>query len=440
MSDASLTAPPTAKSAGEAAPAPSTPAQTDFDETFYLNRYPDVAAAVKRRGWKSGWHHYVGPGRREGRQARILGFDEAFYVRSYPQVAEEIAAGSATNPVDHYTRFGKARGYLPNATAARPENPSASKSRFGGLWPDLPDALDRVEGKLETGLITETQADLLKFWIRHGYVILEAAVPDRIVDAARVDLDRAYSGRLPNQHFECEEVIGSRAPAPWREEMNACPTKALDIHFHSAAIRDAIFAGPITDFLALIFESRALASQSLGFWRGSAQSGHQDSAYVAYSMSRSFAASWIALEDVAEGAGELFYLDGSHVLDDYLYGDQFKTIYDYRRANEGRFPTAEVGRFVESLRFRAEQKGMHKRTFPARKGDALIWHADLVHGGSPISNRLTRKSVVTHYCPRRLAPLYFENGRAALFEHGKDRFSTIIYSNMNPGQFRQSDQ
>jgi len=46
--------------------------------------------------------------------------------------------------------------------------------------------------------------------------------------------------------------------------------------------------------------------------------------------------------------------------------------------------------------------------FLARKGDALIWAADLAHGGSPITDpRLTRRSLVTHYTPESTAPAYF---------------------------------
>jgi ectoine hydroxylase-related dioxygenase (phytanoyl-CoA dioxygenase family) len=44
------------------------------------------------------------------------------------------------------------------------------------------------------------------------------------------------------------------------------------------------------------------------------------------------------------------------------------------------------------------QKGYTKKEFLAKKGDVLIWHANLVHGGAPILNKsLTRKSMVVHY-------------------------------------------
>ena len=47
------------------------------------------------------------------------------------------------------------------------------RSPFGGLWPDLPNAADIIEGKLEIGQITERQAEKLTFWRNNGYVILE---------------------------------------------------------------------------------------------------------------------------------------------------------------------------------------------------------------------------------------------------------------------------
>ncbi|HTW25983.1 MAG TPA: phytanoyl-CoA dioxygenase family protein [Acetobacteraceae bacterium] len=419
-------------------PSPSITEQGQFDEEFYLTRYPDVARGVAAKHFKSGWHHYNAAGRREGREARMIGFDPVHYLRSYPQATEEIAAGLATDAADHYRRFGKARAFLPNPDAERPGNPAAPPSRFGGLWPDLPNAHDIIAGKLEIGQITEAQAELLRFWIAHGYVILQNAIPPEILGPARDALERAHSGQMPRQLFECGAVVGSRETVKWRPEINDHPAKALDIHFLSRAIRNAIFADAISDFMALVFESRALASQTLGFWRGSAQTGHQDTAYVAYSIPRNFVASWIALEDVTLGAGELFYHERSHTLEDWLYGGEFKTIHDWRRMNDGKFPSSEVNAFVDSLRKRTTQQGMEKKVFAAKAGDVLIWHADLVHGGNPVSRDITRKSVVTHYCPSRLVPLYFENRAVKLYDHGPHRFASGVYLHSEPGEVEES--
>ena len=142
-----------------------------------------------------------------------------------------------------------------------------------------------------------------------------------------------------------------------------------------------MFADAVAEFLGLIFEAKTFASQTLGFLRGSAQEGHQDSAYVPYTIPRQFAATWAALEDVTIGAGELFYYPGSHRFDDFIYKDHYKSVHEAHRMT-GESPAREqIERHVHSLEERAAQRGIPKMPFAAKKGDVLVWHADLVHGG-----------------------------------------------------------
>ena len=403
-----------------------TPIHTDrdqFDETAYLRLYPDIAKAVAEGREASGWQHYNRHGRKEGRKINDL--DENFYLRAYPSAEQEIAAGLADTPLAHYLKFGRARGYLSNAKAPRPADAAAMPSHFGGLWPDLPNAADLVAGKLEIGQITERQAEKLNFWMNNGYVILENAIPSALADKAALDLDRAYAGGFPELKFECHAIAPDHIH--WRPEINPQPAKALDIHHFSPAVRDQMFADAIAEFLGLIFESKALASQTLGFLRGSAQEGHQDSAYVVYTIPRQFAATWTALEDVTIGAGELFYYPGSHRFEDFLYRDHYKSVYDAYRMS-GEVPRAQIDHHIRSLEERAAQRGIPKMPFAAKKGDVLVWHADLVHGGNPVSRVSTRKSIVTHYCPKHLAPLFCEHVHTRLWDYGGHRYTTRHYS------------
>jgi hypothetical protein len=87
----------------------------------------------------------------------------------------------------------------------------------------------------------------------------------------------------------------------------------------------------------------------------------------------------------------------------------------------------ELRAHVSSLEETARSLGLSKSLFAARAGDALIWHSDLVHGGNPVSDRATRKSLVTHYCPRYAAPLFCENTRTTLFEHDGHFYTTSYY-------------
>ena len=405
-----------------------------FDEDYYLKRHPDVAAAVKDGRVRDGWSHYVRSGRRENRDARLGDFNPAFYTKAYTRACEEVAAGMAEGMLDHYTRFGRARGYLPDPEAPRPDYPDAIPSRFGGLWFDAANGEDLIAGKEEIGLITEDQARLLRKFRRDGFVVLPGALSPKLCDRATEVLDRAYSGKLEGQLFECARLFGDFTPNPWRPEVNAANGKALAVHYLSGAVRDLIFAPAISEFLKLAFESFALASQTLGFLRGSGQEGHQDTAYVNYTRPRNFVASWAALEDVTVGAGELFYYVGSHKIDDFLFGGKYKVMYDCMRANGGKLPPGEAAEFVRSLERRAQEGDLPKEVFAAKKGDVLFWHADLVHGGNPVSADITRKSIVTHYCPIRLAPLYFESGRRKVYRHREHYYTSRLYSDREPGE------
>jgi phytanoyl-CoA hydroxylase len=399
-----------------------------FDGVGYLQLYPDIAQAVGDGRTASAWDHYDRFGRYEGRIP--TGFDPGFYGRSYQLAVEEIAAGHAATPLEHYRLFGRARGYLPYAKAPRPPNAAALASPFGGLWPDQADAADIIRGRWEIGQLTERQASLLQSWVRNGYVILRHSISPELIDRAAADLDRAYSGGFPDLRFECLDV--DRGHIPWRAEINPHPAKALDIHHFSQAIRELMFAPPIAEFLGLIFQAKAFASQTLGFLRGCAQSGHQDSAYVPYTIARQFAATWIALEDVTIGAGELFYYEGSHRLEDFLYAGQFKSVSESQRMGDRANPQPEIEAHVASLEQRAQARGLKKLQFAAKRGDVLVWHADLVHGGNPVSREVTRKSIVTHYCPKHLAPLFVEHLPTRLYHHQGHVFTSSCYVNSDP--------
>ena len=225
-----------------------------------------------------------------------------------------------------------------------------------------------------------------------------------------------YDGKIEGLRFECPAVGGYR-PVPWDPAVKTSPAKALDLHWLSQPIRDLVFAGPLREFLELIFERRALASQSLTFLRGSSQGYHQDTVYVPFSLPTQFAASWVALEDVTPGGGELTYFPGSHRVPEYLYGDRFKTLWDAQRMLRRNSLREEMADYSEKLEGRSRMAGLSPKSFMAKKGDVLLWHADLAHGGLPIDVNKTRASVVTHYCPKEVASLTFERGRTAVRSH-----------------------
>jgi hypothetical protein len=412
----------------EPMPAPAEAVQVqgieEFDEFYYTNRYRDVADSIAAGTWHNGLMHYAISGRATGRVAGPK-VDEAWYESAYPKAAAEVAAGRVASFADHYHRIGRYRGYLATPQGVRMEDPGRTRSRYGGLWTDHGNVMDMVDGRLELGKLTPQEAALLWRWVTDGYVILPKAVPENLLAPALEDLERAYRGDFPDLRFD---IHGVGRLVPWAAQSQVSPSKVLDIHWYSEAIRGAIFAPAILAFLHLIFERRALASQTLGFWRGSQQDGHQDSASVGYSMPMQFAASWIALEDVREGTGELFYHVGSHRIGEYRFHNRFKGVGEARRLGFSEAQTeAKIGQHVERIAKQAQGLGLRTERFLARRGDALIWAADLVHGNGSISSSQTRKSVVTHYCPADCAPSYFERGTSTVREYGAEFYATGYY-------------
>ena len=208
-------------------------------------------------------------------------------------------------------------------------------------------------------------------------------------------------GKQATSDFACFR----RAPAHPIKIAPGLPTDRLrivDIYVQVEAARKALFSPAIVDFLSLVFERPPLLFQGLSFEKGSQQGMHQDTAYVVTSKPLELAAAWIALQDVTEGSGELMYYEGSHRLPEYRFSGEHK------HWNPDRDPPAQHDEWASLIEANAGAMELQRRTFLPKKGDVLIWSADLAHGGSLVSDsEATRKSLVGHYCPIDVEPNFF---------------------------------
>jgi len=265
------------------------------------------------------------------------------------------------------------------------------------LWPDLPDAPSLLSGRA-----CRTPKERLATWINDGYMILEGAVSPDLVDRFLGDLGDLLSRddhgvRMtywdgPNHHY------GDARP----DRLNYAEAKVLDLHARMSAAQQVIFAPAIQAALGDIFEDEAVAFQSLYFEYGSQQGAHQDTAFVYTRPAYHFVASWVALQDVTPGSGELFYYPGSQKLDDLIFSGGNKELRSGDPASDN---------YSTELEKIATDAGLVRSRFLPRKGDVLLWSADLIHGGEAILTKESRRSIVTHYCPRRAKIPYLEDER-----------------------------
>jgi hypothetical protein len=147
----------------------------------------------------------------------------------------------------------------------------------------------------------------------------------------------------------------------------------------------------IVDLLTRIYGRRAFPFQTLNFPVGTQQKVHSDSVHFSSVPERFLCGVWLALEDIDPRAGPLVYYPGSHkwpILTNEMLA---------RRV--GWAPEMEAqGAFEATWEALIAASGIEPVSFLPRKGQALIWAANLLHGGSAQTDPgLTRWSQVTHY-------------------------------------------
>src|SRR5471032_2370233 len=105
-------------------------------------------------------------------------------------------------------------------------------------------------------------------------------------------------------------------------------------------------------------------------------------------------AAWVAFEDIHPDSGPLIYYPGSHRLPYVFSKDVGITESDFKREGYGPYHSKYEPRIAELI----AEHGIQPRYFYAKKGDVLIWHANLLHGGSPRQDlTLSRKAAVIHF-------------------------------------------
>ncbi len=286
-------------------------------------------------------------------------------------------------------------------------------SRFGGLWVDRLDAEKELSRRLAKASVSPDMGRKISKFMKDGYLILSGAVDARLADQIAGVMTKAFQEGDEQLRYQgdTDELHSFNGNTPARGK------RIIEAHALRADIRDAFASPAIVEFLTAIFEEPPVLSQSLMFQMGSEQRFHRDTTFVRFDSPMRMVGCWIALEDVRPGSGELAYIVGSHKLPDFDF-------------SHGKKDGVEVGpeELDRSLRWveaESDKRSYPRERFHARKGDALIWHADLAHGGSPITDpELTRQSVVGHLSPLSVGRSMHSAVRR---QHGPIHYSSTYY-------------
>jgi hypothetical protein len=178
----------------------------------------------------------------------------------------------------------------------------------------------------------------------------------------------------------------------WRDPA-ACPLSARvqDAWKFDDDVRAIACNAAVVDMLSALYGRKAFPFQTLNFPVGTQQPAHSDHIHFCSIPERFMCGVWVAFEDIDESNGPLFYYPGSHKW------TSFQSEHLGISSRRDSFDVA-VARFTRLYEELPEKMGLPREKFLARKGQALIWAANLVHGGSThVDWTRSRWSQVTHY-------------------------------------------
>ncbi|HEX7252701.1 MAG TPA: phytanoyl-CoA dioxygenase family protein [Thermoanaerobaculia bacterium] len=259
-------------------------------------------------------------------------------------------------------------------------------------WIDRTKSGTELKRRVSAGQISAQEAELLERWNRDGFLFLPEVVTAELIDALWRDYERAWVERpICNILVEGAGVIPFADARP-RSELGHHHYRINDFHNLSEAGSLILMNPTILRLVHLILDDVPVAMQSLTFEYGSEQRCHQDFPFVKSGVLSSLVGSWVASEDVTPENGPLFYYRGSHRIPKFSF--------DGELAFDGRKPEL-IDAYEAYLDAECRERGLEKVVQQMRKGDVVLWHAALVHGGTPVLDRArTRKSFVSHYSTR----------------------------------------
>ena len=228
-------------------------------------------------------------------------------------------------------------------------------------WIDSP----FFEKLLTRSSLDDPTRDLVRAFARDGFLIVDPeiadfdAVADRII--ARCSERREYPQRVTDGWTEID------------------------------GIRQLALAPKVLSLLRLFYGREPIPMQTLNFGRGTEQNTHSDAMHFSSFPAGFMCGVWFALEDVDDDNGPLHYYPGSHrlpYLDHASIGITASDQKGYER----------YGSYEELVKLMIGELGLERRVLQLKKGQALVWAANLLHGGGPIKDPArTRHSQVNHY-------------------------------------------
>ena len=264
-------------------------------------------------------------------------------------------------------------------------------------------------------------SDFRRYYDENGYVVVRGLLPPEACDRATSSFEfevkpfegfmyRQASGNperhmFTNEGFMLNSILNvqslDRRHFPGFREAGL----ALVTHATMQRAVSAILGEPSKVVQIMYFEGNPVT------WP------HQDTYYLDAEELGRMAAAWIAVEDIAPGAGRFFVYPRSHLIDMAKNGGAFDIAFHHQR-------------YKELVKHVIAEQGLVCRAPALRKGDVLFWAAKTIHGSLQTTQpSRSRRSFTAHFIPdqsrllqyqTRVRPLKTELVNGVRVHHPKD--------------------
>jgi len=256
-------------------------------------------------------------------------------------------------------------------------------------WTESPFFYELLSNSKLTG---ERQQQAIQFHEK-GYIILDLELSDDFLN--HVVTEMYESIERDNVTKQAEFYTYSNSPRIFEEWRN------------SDAIRELCLNTKLINTLEFLYNKEAFPFSTINFIKGSNQPLHSDAIHFHTIPQLWMSGVWVALEDTTLENGTLNIVPGSHRWPVFDY-DSLKlphpdSIHDGEKEN--------YRIYEEFIRKLIEAKNAQIVPVPLRRGQALIWAANLLHGGMQIVDKnSTRLTQAIHYfykdCTKYYHPMF----------------------------------
>jgi len=225
--------------------------------------------------------------------------------------------------------------------------------------------------------------------------------------------------------------------------------RVTNFHIYSKNTLDLVTNNIVNDILKALFKKEQVIYSSLFFREGTSQHYHRDTPHFYTNPIDQYYGVWYSLEDININAGPLKYFIESHKLEipngNDIVNNYFKDT-NIEEINNNFDCLIKYNKIIEDLCYEKKLISVSEKNYidKINKGDIIIWHPKLLHGGSDIIDRkLTRYSMVTHNIPintmvfnskhfftKEPTKEYLENN--CIFNYMKHNDIHIVNHNVNP--------